>query len=225
MNFPKITIVKLEPRRMGEEVLLTIRISMGEHEQIEKLTVASKMLFEIGNIGVDVLPYELTKEKYDTLEYDASIWEAVRKGLDILSYGDNTRSMLITKLRQRGFDKYISEDAAEYICSLGYIDEKRILEKYVEQLANVKLYGRSRIKNELYKKGISREVMDDYLSDMLDEIDFEENLCRLIRKKCDYSRLDDPKYRESLYAAMYRYGYSPGDTRAAIKATADEDDE
>jgi len=225
MSSPEIAIVKLEPRRMGEEVLLTVRISTGEHEQIEKLTVSTSMLSEIGNIGFDVLPYALTKEKYDTLEYDASLWEAVRKGLDILSYGDNTRSVLITKLRQRGFDKYISEDAAEYICSLGYIDEKRILEKYVDQLANVKLYGRSRIKNELYKKGISREVLDNYLSDMLDEIDFEENLCCLIRKKCDYSRLDDPKYRESLYAAMYRYGYSPSDTRAAIKATADEDDE
>ena len=224
MSSLNIDIVKLEPRRMGEEVVLTVRMASGGHEQTEKLTVASKMLFEIGNIGVDVLPYALTKESYDTLCYDASIWEAVKKGIDLLSYGDNTKSQLVTKLRQRGFDKYISEDAVEYIYSLGYIDERRMLENAVERLANVKLYGRSRIRSELYKKGISRDVLSEYLSDMLDEIDFEENLKKLIRNKCDYSRLSEPKYRESLYAAMYRYGYSPSETKAAVKATMDEDE-
>ena len=183
MSSVNIEIVKLEPRRMGEEVILTVRIANGEHEQTEKLTVASKMLFEIGNIGNDVLPYHLTKESYDTLCYDASIWEAVKKGIDLLSYGDNSRSKLITKLRQRGFDKYISEDAAEYICSLGYIDERRMLENAVERLANVKLYGRSRIKNELYRIGISKDIISEYLSDMLDEIDFEENLKKMINNK------------------------------------------
>jgi len=224
MSSLKIEIVKLEPRRMGEEVILTVRIGDGEHEQTEKLTVASKMLFEIGNIGVDVLPYPLTKESYNTLYYDASIWEAVKKGIDLLSYGDNTKRQLTAKLRQRGFDKFIPEDAVEYICNLGYIDERRLLENAVEQLANVKLYGRSRIKSELYKKGISREVLSEYLSDMLEEIDFEENLKKLIIKRCDHSRLSEPKYRESLYAAMYRYGYSPSETKAAIKATAGEDE-
>ena len=224
MSSVNIEIVKLEPRRMGEEVVLTVRICNGEHEQTEKLTVASKMLFEIGNIGVDVLPYALTKESYDTLYYDASIWEGVKKGIDLLSYGDNTKSQLITKLRQRGFDRYISEDAAEYICALGYIDERRMLENAVERLANVKLYGKSRIKSELYKKGFSRDVLSRDLSDMLCQVDFEENLKKLIRIKCDYSRLSELKYRESLYAAMYRYGYSPSETKAAIKATMDENE-
>ncbi len=224
MSSVNIEIVKLEPRRMGEEIVLTVRIGNGEHEQTEKLTVASKMLFEIGNIGANVLPYALTKESYDTLCYDASIWDAVKKGIDLLSYGDNTRSQLITKLRQRGFDRYISEDAVEYICSLGYIDERRMLENAVERLANVKLYGKSRIKSELYKKGISKDILSEYLSDMLCEIDFEENLKKLIRNKCDHTRLSDLKYRESLYAAMYRYGYSPSETKAAIKATLDEDE-
>lgn len=224
MSSPEIAIIKLEPRRMGEEVVLTVRISMGGHEQTEKLTVSAKMLFEIGNIGVDVLPYELSREDYDTLEYDASIWEAVKKGIDLLAYGDNTKSMLVTKLRQRGFDKYIAEDAAEYIVGLGFIDERRILENLVERLANVKLYGRSRIKNELYKKGISREILTEYLTDMLDEIDFEENLCKLINKKCDISRLDDAKYRESFFAAMYRLGYNPSETKKAIKTVILDDE-
>ena len=218
-----INIVKLEPRRMGEEVQLTVRIASGENEDTVKLTVSSKMLFEVGNIGVGSIPYELTREQFDSLEYSAKMWEAVKKGIDLIAYGDNTRSQLVMKLRARGFNKYTAEDAAQYVEELGYIDEKGILERSVHQLANVKLYGKSRIKNELYKKGISREVISEYLDGFLDEIDFSENLRKLIQKKCDFERIYDCKYRESLYAAMYRLGYSPSETRSAIKSAAEEE--
>ena len=214
-----ITITQLVPRRMGEEVELTVKISDGgEHEEIRKLVLASKMLFEIGNIGGGRLPYALTSEQFDTVEYDAKLWEAIKKGLDLLSYGDNTKTALKTKLRTRGFDKYISEDAAEYLASLGYIDERRILERAVEQLANVKLYGKGRIKSELYKKGISREVLAEHLDGCFEKIDFEENLIKLIERKCDFEALSDKKYRESFYAAMYRLGYTISEVRAALRA-------
>lgn len=221
-----IVITDIEARRGGDEAVLTIDISGGgEHAEIRKLTLASKMLFEIGNIGMGSLPYALTPEQFDTLEYDAKLWEAVKKGLDILSYGDNTQSALCVKLRQRGFGKFISEDAVEYIAKLGYINEVQILERVVDQLASVKLYGPSRIKNEIYKKGISREVVAAHFENCLEKIDFEENLLRLVRRKCDLDEISDRAYREKFYAAMYRLGYSPSQTRDAIKRIGEENEE
>ncbi len=221
-----IVITAIEARRSGDEAVLTVEISSGgEHTEIRKLSVASKMLFEIGNIGMGSIPYALTPEQFDTLEYDASLWEAVKKGLDILSYGDNTKSALCVKLRQRGFGRFISEDAAEYIAELGYINEVQILERTVEQLADVKLYGPSRIKNEIYKKGISREIVAEHLEDCLEKIDFEENLLKLVRKKCDCDAILERDYREKFYAAMYRLGYSPNQTRDAIKTIREENEE
>ncbi len=206
---------------MGEEAELTVRIASERAESvradIRKLLVASKMLFEVGNIGVNSLPYLLTAEQFDTLEYSAKLWEAVKKGISLLGYGDNTKIALTEKLRQRGFEKYLSEDAAEYIASLGYINESRILARSVEQLANVKLYGPTRIKNELRKKGISTEILRDELPALLENIDFAANLMRLLSKKCDMERICDPKYRESVYASLYRFGYAPSETKAAIK--------
>ncbi|MBE6611864.1 MAG: hypothetical protein E7632_05185 [Ruminococcaceae bacterium] len=225
-----ITIVGLEPRRMGEEVELTVKIapegsSDASRSDTRKLCVAAKMLFEIGNIGAGSLPYPLTREQFDSLDYSASLWEAVKKGLDLLSYGDNTKSTLVTKLRQRGFERYLSEDAADYIAELGYIDESRILARAVDSLANVRLYGPSRIRNELRKKGISPEIIRDELPDLLEAVDFFGNLTRLVERKCDFSRLGDGKYRESVYAAFYRLGYSPSETRAAIKQVQENNNE
>lgn len=220
-----IRITELEARRGGDEAALTVEIGAGERIETRKLTVASKMLFEIGNIGIGSIPYALTPEQFDTLEYSAKLWEAVKKGLDILAFGDNTKSALTVKLRKRGFDRYLSEDAAEYIAELGYINEAQMLERAVEQLANVKLYGPSRIKNELYKKGISREVLDENLAECLEKVDFEENLLKLVRRKCDLDAVSDRNYREKFYAAMYRLGYSPSQTRDAIKRIREENEE
>ncbi|MBQ8510128.1 MAG: RecX family transcriptional regulator [Clostridia bacterium] len=228
-NNLRIAITALEARQGGDEVVLTIltesiREGQIQHSGSVKLTVASKMLFELGNIGAGSLPYALKPEQYDQLEYSAELWQAVKKGLDLLSYIDNTRASLITKLRERQFNKDIASDAADYIADMGYIDERRILARAVEQLAG-KLYGRSRIRQELAKKGISREILREELPELLDAIDFGVSLRRLLTRKCDFSRLDDAKYRESLYATMYRLGYTPSETRAVIKELQEEYDE
>ena len=98
-----IYIAALTPKRMGEEAELEINIEreipsgddpsvMTLRRETRRLTVSAKMLFEIGNIGVNVLPYKLTREQFDILEYDEKLWEAVKKGYDLLSYGDNTET-------------------------------------------------------------------------------------------------------------------------------------
>ncbi len=220
-----IVITALDARRGGDEAVLTVEINAAGHKDERKLTLASKMLFEIGNIGMGSLPYELSPEQFDKLEYDAELWAAVKKGLDILSYGDNTKSALTFKLRQRGFGEFISEDAAEYLAGLGYINEVKILERLIDSLANVKLYGPSRVKNEVYKKGISRDVLSEHLEEFLEGVDFEKNLLKLVRKKIDFGAVSDRAYREKFYAAMYRLGYSVSQTRDAIKSIREENEE
>ncbi len=211
-----IEIISCESRRSGSERFLTLKITSGDNYEKRKLAVGSKMLAEAGITDTENLPFTVTREQFDTLEYMAELWEAVKKGLDILSFADNTKAMLIKKLRERSFDKYIAEDAAEYLSRYGYINEAGMLERLVDRLANVKLYGRGRIKTEIFKKGISREVIDENLDSLFDEVDFGENLKKLLLKKCDIDSLSDRKYRESVYAAMYRYGYSVSDVRDAI---------
>ena len=207
----KISITALEGRRGGDEAALTIKLTNGEQVEERELVVASRMLFEIGNIAGGVLPYELNCEQFDELEYDARLWEAVKKAYDLLSYGDNSKKRLCEKLRQRGFDREIAEEAAEYAERIGAVDEKRQLRHTVEQLI-AKCYGRSRIKQELIKKGISREIIEDELDELLE---------KLLKKQVDFSKLDSGpdgrKYREKVISAMFRYGYPPDIVRRMLR--------
>lgn len=215
-------IISCESRRSGSERFLTLKITNGEHFEKRGLAVGAKMLAESGIVDTESLPFTVTREQFDELEYMSGLWEAVKKGLDILSFADNTKAMLIKKLRERSFDKYIAEDAAEYLSRYGYINEADMLERLVDRLANVKLYGKSRIKTEIFKKGISREVIDENLESLFDEVDFGENLKKLLLKKCDIDSMSDRKYCESVYAAMYRLGYGVSETRDAIKIIQEE---
>lgn len=220
-----ISIIAIEARRGGAERLVSVLLSGGDNTQTVKFSLGSKMLCEVGKFVEDELPCAITREQFDMLEYDSKLWTAVKKGFDILEYSDNTRAQMIKKLRERSFDKYISEDAADYLVANGYIDESGMLERLVDKLANSKLYGKSRIKTELYKKGISRALIDERLAELFEGIDFEANLRRLIIKKCDVSSLCDRDYRERVYAAMYRLGYGVSDTRDAIKYIMEENEE
>lgn len=216
----KIAVTALEERLGGDEAVVTVVISNGEHSEERKLSVASNMLFEIGRIGLGSLPYELSLEQFDSLEYSSRLWGAVKKALDLLSYSDCSKRRLTEKLIQRGFSREISEEASDYAERLGYIDEREQLSRAVNSLAE-KGYGRSRIKQELVKKGISREVISDELEDLLDGIDFDESLAELLERKVDFSRLDSTpaglKYRESVISAMFRYGYPPSDVKRKLR--------
>lgn len=216
-----ISIISLKPKGGGDEVELCVSLSNGSNVEHRSFTVAARMLFELGNIGAGVLPYALTEEQFDTLEYDERLWEAVKRGLGLLSYADSSARRLAEKLRARGFDAEISAAAAEYLSSLGYIDEASQLEREVRRLAD-KGYGRARIRQELFRKGISGDILSERLDALLDEIDFDGLLAIQLRKKLDLTRLSDARYREALTASMYRLGYPPSTTHRVLRLIVEE---
>ncbi len=216
----QIEIIGIKERRGGDEALLEIRIGDGELEEKRELAVAAKMLFELGNIAGGELPYALSEAQFDLLEYYEKLWEAVKKAADLISYGDNSKKRLSEKLRQRGFDRDISAEAAEYVERAGLINESRQLEHSVEQLA-ARGYGPTRIKQELIKKGISREVISEELEEKLCEIDFDEILSKVISKKVSEDKLgSDPegrKYFDKMTAMLVRYGFSASNVRRRLR--------
>ena len=76
-----IVITDIEARRHGDEAVITVEINGGgTRAEIRKLTLASKMLFEIGNIGVGSLPYALTPEQFDKISKKINrVMEAIKE--------------------------------------------------------------------------------------------------------------------------------------------------
>ena len=66
----------------------------------------------------------------------------------------------------------VFEDAAKKLRDSGYVSDERFARLYVRELQTFKKYGKRRIEQELYRKGIDREI----IREVLDETDFETQM-------------------------------------------------
>lgn len=129
---------------------------------------------------------------------------AMKKALSILSYTDNNEKNLVVKLVRAGFERSVSTEVAREMVSLGYVDEKRQLERLVLNEANVKLYGYGRILMKLTAKGYSGKDVRAVTEELVNkgEISFKENAKKLIEK-----RLPKDAPTEQKRKLLYRNGY------------------
>ncbi|MBQ3137121.1 MAG: regulatory protein RecX [Clostridia bacterium] len=136
-----------------------------------------------------------------------------------LSRRDHSSKELLLKLHQKGY-KESAEYAVEKLKNEGYADDERFARMYVRELINIKKYGKRRIEQELYRKGIDREI----ISLVMEETEFnEDELCSLITRK--YLRcLSDEKGIKKTVAALMRMGYSFNEIKSALRKIAGDEE-
>ncbi len=133
----------------------------------------------------------------------------IKKAFDFLSYGDLSEKQLRDKLCRK-FSKELSADVAALFVERGYVNDARLAERYAETFYEFKNMGLQRIRNELYRRGISREDIENAVEKYECE-DQTERIEEFIRKKYDVSRMDDIKYRQKVYAGAVRAGFAGSD--------------
>lgn len=113
-----ITVTSLAARNGGEEILVTVRLSDGEHEELRRFVLTTAQYAEM-----KPQKGEITEAQFDALEEAAEIGSAIRKGSGILAFGANSKRTLVQKLRRRGFDAERATAAAEYLAEHKCLDE------------------------------------------------------------------------------------------------------
>jgi regulatory protein len=126
-----------------------------------------------------------------------------------LSYGDLSEKQLRDKLCRK-FPKELSADVASLFVERGYVNDNLLAKRYAETFYEFKNMGITRIRNELYKRGICKEDIDDAVSKYVD-LDQSERIEAFITKKYDISRINDIKYKQKVYAGAVRAGFSGSD--------------
>ncbi len=139
----------------------------------------------------------------------------IKKAFDFLSYGDLSEKQLRDKL-SRKFDKTLAEDVAALFVERGYVNDLNLAKRYAETFYEFKNMGINRIRNELFRRGISKENIDDALSEYEYE-DQTERIREFIIKKYDLSRMNDIKYRQKVYSGALRAGFSGSDIGDVIR--------
>ncbi len=161
---------------------------------------------------------EIDEDEFAEIKEKVNTRRCYNYAVSLLSRRDHSEGELRQKLRQKGYSDGI-EEALDKLKGQGYLDDERFARMYVGELIRLKGYGKARLKRELYRKGVSREITDI----ILEEAEFpEDKLEKIIRRK--YMRyLDDEKGVRRTVNALLRLGYSFGEIRDALKNVADEE--
>ena len=179
------------------------------------ITVDSGYVAELGVYNGMTVSSELIEELTERI----GIRRAYNKAVELLSRRDHSRKELFDKLKLKGYGEYAFQ-AIEKLEEYGYIDDGRFAASFAQELIRLKSYGRKRVEQELYRKGIDRDIICRVIS----ECEFPaEKLSELIERKY-YRYLSDEKGINKTVNALLRLGYSYSEIRDAIKYITDREE-
>ncbi len=214
-----MTIVKLEPSQRVRERWL-VWLDSGELLRVTESEVAAFGLYA----GM-----ELTGERYEALS-DSAARSAVRgKALDLIAARPLSRKELTDKLTARPRDREkpplaTAEQAAEtadWLEELGYLNDGEYA-RTVARHYSAKGYGPAKIRDELFRRGVPRELWDM----ALEEAEAPESGIDAFLQKRFKGRQPDPKELKRASDALARRGYRWNDIREGLNrygAGLDED--
>ena len=137
--------------------------------------------------------------------------EARQQALKILERRDVSRKMLLDKLTEKGISCADAEEVADWLCGLGVVNDERYAGLVVRHYA-AKGYGKRRICDELYRRGIDREFWDAALDELPETDDTVDRLLS-VRLRGDVS----PEALQRAQSYLLRRGYSWDEVCAATE--------
>ena len=130
---------------------------------------------------------------------------------------------LTRRLVQKGFEADDAGAAAEYLEEIGALDDAAYAAMLVRHYS-AQGYGSARLRDELYRRGVPRELWDEALETAPDA---QETLARVIASKTRGKPLNEKDYKR-LSDALLRRGFSWGEVKTALRtagaARPDADD-
>ena len=185
-------------------------------EEGDPLRITGHELLQFGLYpGMDLSPQLVVQ-----LEASGKRSEGRVKAAQLASGRMMSRKELADKLNRKGIAPDTAEEAVEWLTSLGAVDDAAYAGVIARHYA-ASGYGPGRVRQELQKRGVPRELWDDALSQLPDSADAIDGF---LKKKLGGRTPDRPALKK-LSDALLRRGFSWSDIRPALNRLGEEIDE
>ena len=134
-----------------------------------------------------------------------------------LARSAKSTSQLRKILEQREISPDIAEKVLERFTEVGLIDDAAYAETIVNSRRNYKGLAKSAIKRELNEKGVSQELVEEAISGITAEDDFESAKQLATRRFGQMAHLEKEVRTRRLAGYLQRKGYASSAVFAAIK--------
>jgi len=147
---------------------------------------------------------ELTEEKLGKIRNLEENVRAKDYALNLLSYRPRTRRELLRRLKEKKFALAIAEETVSKLEQSGLVNDYDFAVYFVETFRDRR--GIYRLKNDLFRLGVEREVIDRVLADV--PVDEKETATNLIDRWLRVHRTRDEKTRRKLINYLVQRGIS-----------------
>lgn len=202
-------IVKIEnSKHVQERVLVYL-------EEGDPLRITSHELLQFGLYqGMDLSPAVVVQ-----LQASGKRSESRVKAARLASGRMLSRKELTDRLNRKGIDPDTAEETADWLEELGAVDDAAYAGVIARHYGGS--YGPGRVRQELQKRGIPRELWDDALAQLPDSAGAIDAFLRSKLK----GKAPDRATLKKLSDALLRRGFSWQDIRPALNRLGEEIDE
>ena len=135
------------------------------------------------------------------------------RAANMISARPLSRRELVKRLREKGALESDAEAAADWLEEIGALNDADYASMLVRHYGGMG-YGEAKIRDELYRRGVGRELWKDALAASPDA---QETIARVIAQKTKGRALDE-KGRKRLSDMLLRRGFAWRDVCAALAA-------
>lgn len=154
---------------------------------------------------------ELSAEEFSAFKALSEKALFFEKAVELVSQRQLSAFELKKKLREKGAEDETVEGCASRLTELGLLNDENYAVSLARHCAS-RGYGAQKLKSELARRGIDRELWDEALSCVEDSDDVIDSLIRRkLRNPGDKNEL------RKLSAVLYRRGYSVEQIRSALQ--------
>lgn len=195
-------IEKIE-RSKREQGRVLVRLEGGD---LLRITEDELLRFDLYT-GLDI-----TAETVVELQKRAARSETRLRAANIISARALSRRELTERLRGKGASGEDAEAAADWLEDIGALDDLAYAKAVVRHYG-AGGYGVAKIRDELRRRGVARELWDEALAEAPDA---GETIARVIIAKTKGKTLDEKEYKK-LSAMLLRRGFAWRDVQAALR--------
>ena len=166
----------------------------------------------VSNLGIRS-GITMTEEDIEEAVSKNDFRRARERALYLLDERDYGYVEMFKKL-ENNYSEDICYEVVNDLSRLGLIDDRRYAQKCAEYFLTRKLWGKYRAREEMHRRGIPREIVEEALGEYEDGT--AERLTELIEKKY-LRRLHEENGVNKVKAALARQGYGYDEINAALK--------
>jgi len=183
-------------------------------------------------IGVDedvVIKYSLSTGKEVTDDFLQNVVKAeeyaraFNAALNKLSYRARSQSEIEKALKEKGYNDEVIKTTIDKLIKYKYLDDVTFANSLIKEKQIFSKAGKQKVKQELYRKGIDREIINQLLTENISDEEEYERALELAKER--YTRLDPAEDRNSKYrklsGLLARKGYSYGIISKVMRAIFD----